>query len=217
MKLPGKLLRSPFSYTSLEVDPLVPLPTKSFQSTAQKNKLFTKGFFSQCKCSFLRIYLHLLKKLLAENFVVCAVKLLAEETHGGKLRCLCIEATCNFSLKLYLWSAFIKVFFIIKDTLGQVNSSISKSQLLSFFMVKITKWYKNLIGIILNIFYMFLFTLFTMHCFLTSFFIPFFGIFEKNKLSLTFGIFSRTYKGKICIRQWICNSWLVIGTLVDER
>ena len=126
LKLPGKLLRSPFSYTSVEVDPLVPLPTKSFQCTAQKIKLFTKDFLSQCKYSFLRIYLHLLKKLLVENSVF-----------------LCSEATWNFSLKGYLWSAFIKV-FIIKDTPGQMNSSISNSRLLPYLMVKITKWYKKI-------------------------------------------------------------------------
>ena len=199
LKLPGKLLRSPFSYTSVEVDPLVPLPTKSFQCTAQKIKLFTKDFFSQCKCSFLRIYLHLLKKLLVENSVF-----------------LCSEATCNFSLKVYLWSAFIKV-FIIKDTLGQMNSSISNSRLLPYLMVKITKWYKKLRGIILNIFLYVSFYLIYHALFLDFFFHSIFGIFEKNKLSLHFGIFLRIYKEKICIRRWICNSRLVTGSLVVER
>ena len=36
---------------------------------------FIKGFFSKCDqiCSFLRIWSHLLKKFLMENFIFCAV------------------------------------------------------------------------------------------------------------------------------------------------
>ena len=43
--------------------------------TAQKMKFFIKGFFSNCDQigSFLRIWLHLLKRSLRENFIFCAV------------------------------------------------------------------------------------------------------------------------------------------------
>ena len=43
--------------------------------TAEKMKFSIKGFFSKCDqiCSFLRIWLHLLKKSLMENFIFCAV------------------------------------------------------------------------------------------------------------------------------------------------
>ena len=42
-------------------------------NTAQKMKFFTKDFFSKCEqiCSFLRIWLNLLKKSLMENFIFC--------------------------------------------------------------------------------------------------------------------------------------------------
>ena len=43
--------------------------------TAQKTKLSIKDFFSKCDQigSFLRIWSHLLKKYLMENFIFCAV------------------------------------------------------------------------------------------------------------------------------------------------
>ena len=46
-----------------------------FTITAQKMKFFTKDFFSKCDQirSFLRIWSHLLKKSLVENFISCAV------------------------------------------------------------------------------------------------------------------------------------------------
>ena len=44
----------------------------SKQFTAQKMKFSTKDFFSKCDhLSFLRIWSHLLKKSLAENFIFC--------------------------------------------------------------------------------------------------------------------------------------------------
>ena len=46
--------------------------------TAQKMKFSIKNFLSKCYqiCSFLRIWSHLLKESLMENFIFCAVKLL---------------------------------------------------------------------------------------------------------------------------------------------
>ena len=43
--------------------------------TTQKMKCFIKDFFSKCDQirSFLRIWSHLLKKFLMENFIFCAV------------------------------------------------------------------------------------------------------------------------------------------------
>ena len=48
--------------------------TKAF-NTAQKIKFFIKDFFSKCDQirSFLRIWSHLLKKSLIENFLFCAM------------------------------------------------------------------------------------------------------------------------------------------------
>ena len=45
-------------------------------NTAQKMKFSIKNFFSECDQirSFLRIWSHLLKKSLMENFIFCAVK-----------------------------------------------------------------------------------------------------------------------------------------------
>ena len=47
-----------------------------FLNTAQKMKFSMKDFFSKCDQirSFLRIWSHLLKKYLMENFIFCAVK-----------------------------------------------------------------------------------------------------------------------------------------------
>ena len=46
--------------------------------TAQKMRFSIKDFFSKCDqiCSFLRIWSHLLKKSLMENFIFCAVSFL---------------------------------------------------------------------------------------------------------------------------------------------
>ena len=46
-----------------------------FNSTAQKTKFYIKDFLSKCDQirSFLRIWSHLLKKSLMENFIFCAV------------------------------------------------------------------------------------------------------------------------------------------------
>ena len=46
-------------------------------NTAQKTKFSIKGFFSKCDQigSLLRVWSHLLKKSLMENFIFCAVKL----------------------------------------------------------------------------------------------------------------------------------------------
>ena len=43
--------------------------------TAQKMKFFIKDFFGECDqiCSKLQIWSHLLKKLIMENFIFCAV------------------------------------------------------------------------------------------------------------------------------------------------
>ena len=45
-------------------------------STPQKMKFSIKGFFSKCDQirSFLRIWSHLLKKFLMENFIFCALQ-----------------------------------------------------------------------------------------------------------------------------------------------
>ena len=51
----------------------------SSPTTAQKRKFFIKNFFSKCdqiRC-FLRIWLHLLKKSLMENFIFCEVHFFA--------------------------------------------------------------------------------------------------------------------------------------------
>ena len=52
----------------------------STEITAQKMKFFIKDFLSKCDqiWSFLRIWSHLLKKSLMENFVFCAVNFPAE-------------------------------------------------------------------------------------------------------------------------------------------
>ena len=49
--------------------------SKASHVTAQKMKLSIKDFFSKCDqiCSFLRIWSHLLKKSLMENFIFYAV------------------------------------------------------------------------------------------------------------------------------------------------
>ena len=50
--------------------------------TAQKMKFFIKDFLIKCDqiCSFLRIWSHLLKKSIMEDFIFCAVTRLSPET-----------------------------------------------------------------------------------------------------------------------------------------
>ena len=61
----------PFLFESILNTPL----SYSITFTAQKMKFSIKDFVSKCDqiCSFLRIWSHLLKKSLTENFIVCAV------------------------------------------------------------------------------------------------------------------------------------------------
>ena len=49
---------------------------KGMEDTAQKMKFSINDFFSKCDQirSFLRIWSHLLKKYLMENFIFCAVR-----------------------------------------------------------------------------------------------------------------------------------------------
>ena len=49
---------------------------KDMEDTAQKMKFSINDFFSKCDQirSFLRIWSHLLKKSLMENFIFCAVR-----------------------------------------------------------------------------------------------------------------------------------------------
>ena len=49
--------------------------------TAQKMMSSIKDFFSKCGqiCSFLRIWLHLLKKFLMKNFIFCAALVYVKE------------------------------------------------------------------------------------------------------------------------------------------
>ena len=58
-------------------------PATSSSSTVQKIKFSIKDFFSKCDQtrSFLRVWSHLLKKSLMENFIFCAV--LPLETRSG--------------------------------------------------------------------------------------------------------------------------------------
>ena len=46
------------------------------EDAAQKIKFYIKDFFSKCDQirSFLRVWSHLLKKSLMENFILCAVR-----------------------------------------------------------------------------------------------------------------------------------------------
>ena len=62
-------------------------------------------FFSKCDqiCSFLQIWLHLLKKSLKENFIFCGSKwvVLEKTFEHGKMRCLFEECVCH---RNYLWN-----------------------------------------------------------------------------------------------------------------
>ena len=54
---------------------MISADTAFYTHTARKMKFYIKDFFSKCNQirSFLRIWLHLLKKSLMENFIFCAV------------------------------------------------------------------------------------------------------------------------------------------------
>ena len=56
--------------------------SRSGSLTAQKIKLSIKDFFSKCDQirSFLRIWSHLLRKSLMENFIFCAVPVPVKRT-----------------------------------------------------------------------------------------------------------------------------------------
>ena len=66
--------------------------------TAQKMKFFIKDFFSKCDQirSSLRIWSHLLKKSLMENFIFCAVR-------------YCNVSTISF--EQILWFHFVRTLF----------------------------------------------------------------------------------------------------------
>ena len=61
----------------LNRDKLVTAFSRTSRINTQKMKFSIKGFFSKCDQirSFLRIWSHLLKKFLMENFIFCAVNM----------------------------------------------------------------------------------------------------------------------------------------------
>ena len=88
-KNPWKTLRKPFRSYSM--------PLSIFTISAQKMKFSIKDFFSKCG----RIWWHLLKKSLMENFFFCAVnasELYSESCHTSKL-----DTADYFRKKLHLW------------------------------------------------------------------------------------------------------------------
>ena len=79
--------KRPRCFKSLE-DPWRPMSVNYFfnTNTAQKMKFSIKDFFSKCNQirRKLRIWFHLLKKSLMENFIFCAVKCLDGLRHHGE-------------------------------------------------------------------------------------------------------------------------------------
>ena len=77
-------------------------------STAQKMKFSMKDFFSKCDQirSFLRNWLHLLKKFLTENFILCAVLAISLTEKNFYLRIL-----IDYSAIRYTGSAESPLFF----------------------------------------------------------------------------------------------------------
>ena len=70
--------------------------------TAQKMKFSVKDFFSKCDQtrSFLRIWSHLLKKSLMENFIFCAVSSIAY--HFEKSKYFILSHILQYTAKGYL-------------------------------------------------------------------------------------------------------------------
>ena len=67
--------------------------------TAQKIKISIKDLFSKCDqiCSFLRIWSHILKKSLMENFIFCAVlnHFKGEKPRWNQKCCVCTSVYCK--------------------------------------------------------------------------------------------------------------------------
>ena len=84
--------------------------TWTYINSAQKMKFFIKDFFSKCDqiCSFLRIWSHLLKKSLMENFIYCVVKCTTATSKNSNLYIQLISPgrshlTPFFWLRLLFW------------------------------------------------------------------------------------------------------------------
>ena len=86
-----------FSVCSLDtkIIPSWPKSINCLNITAQKIKFSIKDFFSECDQirSFLRIWSHLLKKSLRENFIFCEVYLENKRSN----------IPCHISVKKYKW------------------------------------------------------------------------------------------------------------------
>ena len=69
------------------------LPLESTDTTAQKLKFSIKNFFSECDQirRNLRIWAHLLKKSLMENFIFCAVHAPDLQSHLGMINSDCLS------------------------------------------------------------------------------------------------------------------------------
>ena len=72
-------------------------------------KFSVKDFFSKCFFSFLRIWSHLLKKSLMENFISCAVILGFQLAQFSSLL-LCVKMMLNFEFCCYFYLVLVELF-----------------------------------------------------------------------------------------------------------
>ena len=109
--------------------------------TAQKMKFPTKDFFSKCDQirSFLRIWSHLLKKALMENFIfLCSVRRYSRMVLGGeRVACLFFLYKVRFLLLFRLWTP-------MSNPLSTVESNVEWLVAVKPHLIKICKLGKTL-------------------------------------------------------------------------
>ena len=128
-------------------------PTPLLNVTAQKMKFPITDFFSNCDQirRKLRIWSHLLKKSLIENFIFCAVRLIRAQYNGKLLQCKLHSwpnfQACSFLFglcKKKIWSLVtIKPLlrcFTKKQGLYQLNASDIYTKRWTFTYLRGTKW-----------------------------------------------------------------------------
>ena len=115
-------------------------------NTAQRMKFSIKHFFSECDQirSFLRIWSHLLKKLLMENFVFCAVETCLRCTDQLKQITKAWEKMLK-PIKSTFWKKLFRRFETLNLTFFMQNSlkPVIHYHFSSFFIENFLKTFKK--------------------------------------------------------------------------
>ena len=107
---------------------------RSGKNTAQKMKCSIKGFFSKCdQTRKVRIWSHLLKKSLMENFIFCAMYLPVKMRISIKPICSLYSFGLFFLAWTYMQKGFLQQYlaaYLKNDKLPKFHTNVTESMII---------------------------------------------------------------------------------------